>query len=364
MTGVWEVRLKDYDGVPVGLITEYAGFTFTKRVNTAGAWALGFGQRADETEAAFIARCDAWEYDGQAELWYADATAGITNYREYEGLIRYKGWQVTEGGALICEVGGRGYNDLLNRRIIWATAGSAGGTKAGVAETVMKAWVNEQAGPGASAVRAIPGLSIEADVARGNVVTMGRSWRNLLEVLCEVADIGGGDFAVVGTGAATWEFRWQPRVDKSGTVQFALAWGNMGQPSLRRARQDEVNYVLVGGQGEKAGRILYHQGAPMPAGYTPRDRIEQFADGRNEAPTSLDALISIADGRLDAGMPEDKLSFRVLETPTTIYGRDYTVGNIARATFLDYDALKQITAVTVTASANQRRTVEMETVDV
>jgi hypothetical protein len=336
----WQIRLKSAAGALVALIDDYDSFTFTRRVNGMGAFALRMN--GNDAKAALF------ELDGQIEFWRADAENGIPWYREFAGVQRNWDYYVRENGALIFEPSGRGYVDLLNRRVIAAASGSVDASKAGAAETVQKAFVDKQAGPGAGA-RAITGLTVEADGAHGNSVTMGRAYRKLLEITQEIAAIGGGDFDVEGTGVAACECRWytgQRGTDRHTTVVFSLELGNMAQPKLSYSRADEVNAVLVGGQGEKSTRTTVWRTDATLIDDSPWNRIEEFADARNEDTTA--GLNAVGDRVLAEKKPRVRLTFDALQIPACLYGKHYFLGDLVGTKFLTYTGTKKVQAVEFT----------------
>lgn len=344
MASIWQIRLKSAAGALVAILDDYAGFSFTQKVNCAGAYALQMN--GNDT------KCALFELDSQIEFWRADGAAGIDWYCEFAGLNRSDPeYYLNENGALIFQSGGRGYIDLLNRRVIAAASGGADASKSGVAETVIKAFVDKQCGPGAGA-RAMTGLSVQADAAGGNSITLGRAYRIVLEICQEIARIGGGDFDVIGAGAATWEFRWytgQRGTDRHTTVIFALERGNMAKPHLRLWRADEVSAVLVGGQGEGASRATVWRTDAARIAESTWNRIERFADARNETTTA--GLNAVGDRVLDEGKPRATLDFDVLQIPSCTYGLHYFLGDLVTAKFLTYSATKKVDEVTITVNA-------------
>lgn len=348
MSAQWQLRLKSAAGALVALLDSYTGLAIERNVNTAGAFAVRLGKGAAETEAAFTTRVGLFALDGQIEFWRRDIANGIAWYNEFEGLIRRREYYVTEDGGLLFEASGRGYIDLLDRRVIAAAAGSAGGTKSGACETVMKAFVEEQCAATAGA-RAIAGLTVQADGAHGNTINRPAAYKNVLEVLKGLARIGGGDYDVVGTVAATYEFRWytgQRGTDRSATLTFGLPFGNMANPRLVIARQDERNAVLVGGQGEGAARTTVWRTDAAAIAESPINRRELFLDQRDA--TTAGALNSSGDIALEELRPVTTLDFDVLQTAGSLYGLHYTLGDIVNAKFLGYETHKKVVTVNIT----------------
>lgn len=351
MSVVWQLRLKSAAGAYVAIIDDWRGFAFTSRVNAVGAWTLQID--AYDSDVSEI------ELDGQIEFWWRDQARGIAWRSEFAGLVRDIAYYLTETGEMVCEVSGRGYNDLLDRRIVAAAAGSANGTKSGKAETILKAWVNEQAGPGAGA-RAITGLSIQADAAGGNTIAIAAAYDNLLALAQDVAAIGGGDFAVVGTGAALWEFRWyagQFGTDRHLTVVFNVGNGNMANPRLSVSRHNEVNAVLVAGQGEGAARTTTWRTDATRIAESPINRREMFRDARQEATSG--GLENLGDIRLEEGRPKKELTFDIVQTEGCTYGVHYALGDLVSAEFMEARVTKKVVAVTITVNAQgEQRQVE------
>ncbi len=339
MASTWQIRLKAADGSLAAIVDAYAGFAFTRRVNNRGSFALRLSAAASASAL--------FELDSQVEFWRRDVDAGIAWYVEFEGLHRDEHRYFTDDDAYIYESLGVGYADLLARAIVNAAAGSAEAAKSGAAETIAKAFVSEQLVDRL----AFSGFTVEADGAAGPTISKACAYRNLLEVVQEIAAVGGGDFAVVGTGAGAFEFRWydgQLGTDRRDTVIFALERGNMRRADLRVVRSDEVNVVIVGGQGQGADRVITTATDAGRVAASPWNRREVFAPMTNTDDT--DVYATTADEGLEAGRPKRTLTFEVLQTPGCVYGRDYFLGDIVTVRFAGEDAAKKLVAVTVSAN--------------
>ena len=355
MAAIWQIRFKDTSGGLVAYIHAFMSFVARRVVNGVGLYSLRLS--GDDP------KCALFDLDGQIEFWRANDAYGIDWRLEFEGFHRAADWRLREDGTKVYESAGPDYNDLLMRRIIASAAASAGAEKDGLAETVIKGFVDEQCGPGAGA-RALAGLSIEADGATGNTVRLARPYRNVVAVCQEITRIGGGDYAVVGTGAATYEFRWylgQLGTDRSLDVTFAPEWGNMGTPRLTIPRHQEISAVLVGGQGDGAARTTVWRTDAARIAESPWNRRELFLDQRQESdPNGLD---SAGDRALEEGKARAELTFEVLQTPGCLYGRDYFLGDLVTARFEDYTATQKIDQVTFTVNKGGEK-IAVETSDV
>lgn len=365
MPEIWQVIVKAPDGSTSARLTGqedgFVGFSFSRRVNSPGAFLLYFMKLAKETDAQFLARADVFELDSQIEFQRRWQEQDIPWQLEGEFLARSEEIYSTVEGGTMLYIAGRGYLDLLHRRVIYATAGSAGASKSGVAETVIKQYVDEQAGPGAGA-RALSGLSVQADALGGNSNDWRKHYQNLLDTVQEITRIGGGDIDVVGVGDALFEFRWyagQRGDDRRTELLFALDRGNMGQPRLSLKHLNEVNAVLVGGQGEAAARTLVWRTDATRIADSTWNRQERWRDARQESAAELNAL---GDEFLDEGKPKQSLTFQVLQTPGCLYGKDYFFGDLVRGQYMGHTGDKKIMGVTWTWNQQQQEVI-VETED-
>lgn len=352
----WYIRIYDTSGTEQYRFTDAGGFlkaACQPTVNAGGAFTLELGAHDEEVPQAI-------GLDWQFEFYRRVPSADVGWYRFFSGLARRFRWYLVNG-SLRLEISGTGNNGLLKRRTIATYSGSSQAQKSGPAETVIKAYVNEQAGPGAT-TRAITGLTVEADSASGNTISLGRSNKSLFTVCQEIADIGGGDFDVVTTGGAEWEFRWyngQLGTDRSSDVVFSLDNGNMADPELDDNRLSEQNYVRVGGQGEGSARSYMWRSDSSLADDSPINRMESFADARNSS-TSAE-LNSRGDAVLEQYRPKLNLSFTVLQSPGAILGRDYFLGDLVTASFAGVSQTRQIASILYSHTAPDGESLSVRT---
>jgi len=348
MPPVWQIRVKNPAGTTVAILDRWTRLRVTPTVNAPGGYELRLVDPAGDIG-------DLFALDGQLEFWRRHAEHGIDWRKEFEALhLDEDRWTDSDGVRRYLSRG-YGYATLLGRRIIAAAAGSAEGEKSGPAETVTKEYVEEQAGPTAGA-RALAGLTVEADAGGGNAIALARSYKNLLSVCQEIAEIGGGDFSFVGSGPATFQFRWhagQLGTDRRAEVRFALSYGNMGEPQLTARHASEANAVLVAGQGEGAERVTTWRTDATLIAASPWGRREEFVDARDASVTSI--LEARGDARLEERRPVRGLTFKVLQTPGTVYGRDYFLGDLVRGEYAGVVADQKIEGLVFTVDDRQER---------
>lgn len=218
----------------------------------------------------------------------------------------------------------------LGSRIVYPTpsavassqTASAYYTASGVAETVLRALVNTNAGPGALAARRVAGLTLEgADSLRGGTVKVSARFDNLLDVLKAGALTGGIGFRIVQVGL---DLQYQTYVpdDQSALVRFTTDLGNLRSYSFDLGGPDTTR-AIVAGDGEGTARTVVERGntsAETDWGV----RVETFVDRRDT--TDSATLQQAGDEELATGGPAGALSLTPIDSPKARYGHDYRLG--------------------------------------
>ena len=375
----YQVRLKDLAGVQVAILTDWYSLDFHRRVNGIDTCTLQIDGDLDVV--------DEFVLDGQIEVWRSDLSASpvIPIYLEYEGFHRTEVRRTTDEGRSLYSSVGLGYDHLLNRRSILYASGSAQAGKAAVGETVIKEYVDENAGPGATspprliASGVLTGLTIQVDGAAGLVWTGSRAYRNLLDVLVEIANDSGVDFGIVGNGAALFEFQakaspWgddrttvglDPATGLNGAgnapVIFSLPYGNMENPTYSKERREEVNSVIALGQGQEADRVLVERTDAAAIAESTWNRVEVTRQANTEDTAA--GLQSIGDEVLATLQAKEIFSFSALQIPALLYGRDYFLGDLVTARYKDIEQNKKIIGVVISVRTGIE-TINLELTDV
>lgn len=359
----WQIRLKAADGSLAAILDDYESFSAEKRVNAPSLYSLRMS--GEDAKVALF------ELDGQLEFWRRWPEYAIDWTKEVEAFHRNASYIINVDGSFTFQSQGCGYIDLLDRRIVANFTGSAEARKFQLAETVAKEFVLEQVGADAGAGRVTVGLDIEADGAGGNTVYLARFSKNVLDILQEIARIGGGDFDIISTGEASFEFRWyddQLGTDRSATVTFSLPLGNMARPVLYIHRSAEKNAIWVGGQGQKTDRTLVWRTDAGTIDDSTWNRHELFTDARNVPRASVEGLEIKGDTLLDRYKSARVFDFDVLQTPSCLYGKHYFLGDLVTANFeagsIAFSATKKVVAVRFTINAQRGEVLTVETSDV
>jgi len=338
---VWELRLYDNDGARVATFDIWPELRVDVGVNRPAVYSL----RLDGNDP----RVALFELDGILEGWWTDADAGIAWRREFCcWCIDRRRW-TDRNGARHFQSSGLGLEDILARTIIDEAAGSAASRKTGVGETVLKAWVDQEAGPGAGA-RARTGLSIEANAAAGTNWAGQRSNRNLLTVCQQVAEATGLQFGIERTGAYTFEFQvWTP-TDRRTTVRFAEVYGNMGEPEVVETQSAVANWIKAGGDGTGASRDVSYDSDAVSIALSDQNRRERFVNATDQG--TGDELDDRAAQELAANRAQVRFDFKPLQTPETRYGVHYDLGDYVTAIYDGVSYARRVDGVRWTVNAN------------
>ncbi|MBX6770892.1 MAG: hypothetical protein IRY83_04150 [Chloroflexi bacterium] len=358
MSAEYRLDLHTAAGVKVAEITDFLMLSYSRRVNAPGL--LTVTLRGDHPALTSL------ELDGQAIVYRRNPTMGLGTWTaDFWGLWRYQERRYTDHDTV--ELRFPGILSLLARRIVaWAAGTTNRSSFQNVkAETVMKTLVSYNAGANATTANgrirngAITGLTVETDQARGNTISRDCAYRNLLEVLQELAPIAGGDFDLVKTGTQAWEFRWytgQRGTDRTATLLFALERGNMAEPRFAHDRLDERTVAIVGGQGEGVDRaVVVRTGAD----YAATNDIEVFVDARSESTT--DGLDAKGDAKLFDVRARPTFKFSILQTPACYYGVHYFLGDLVTARYRDIQTTQKIVGVSVSLDRDGAEKIDVET---
>jgi hypothetical protein len=337
----------------------FLGLAYTRRVNEPGL--LSFTLDGHNPDLGLFQR------RGQVEVWRRNRALGIPWGVDFRGL--YLGQKLQTQDVSTVQVVCPGVMTMLSWRHIAYPADTANRTTFTnvAAETVMSTLVYRNASTGATTADgrlrdgALPGISVATDQGRGNLVSWTCAWDNLLTSLQQLAGIAGGDFDLVQTGPQAWQFAFYPGqrgTDRSGTLTFSLGFDNMGEPLYVLDHTGAKTVAIVGGQGREDDREV---SVVVGDEYAADWDIEVFVNA---------STAKTAQGRVDAGKAtlverrtRETLSYAVLQTGTAAYGRDYFLGDLARAKYGPMDVVQQVVGVTVEADSTgeERIEVEMET---
>lgn len=320
-------------------------------------------------------RKELFRLDDFVEIWRSDIYSGLNWYRELLGMHRTSVHHIFDNGNTQYSSYGRTANDMLNRRIIAYRTGSGYADKSGPAEEVMKEFVYENAGAGATSPPrlldgVISGLTVQGTGTGGDTWSGGRAGENLFALLQNIAESTGVDFLLVPTGYGTWEFRTYPNqlgTDRTydpqaqgnvtpgrAPVVFSVQRANMSDPVLSYNRTEEVNTVFVWGPGEEEDRLVEIVEDDVSAIETsPWNQMEMSVSANGQE--TSDELIALGWETIFERRPRFDINFNPIQQKSLVYGRDYFLGDRVSAAFpgvkeIDVVTNKKIIAVTINIS--------------
>lgn len=250
------------------------------------------------------------------------------------------------------EISGPDMNYLLQSRIIYDTAGSAGAAKTDEADDMIKAIVDEQMVSDADTDRNLDFLTVAGDLAAGPSITKAFAYRNVYDVSSDIAAASEAsgtplywDFVSTFSATASTSgmflrlnfetYTSQPGQDRTeGTdnqIIFGPEWDNTDSEFMQYDWFEEITVVYGGGQGEGASRDLQEVEDTTRSGESLVSRREAFADAR-EGTTSTYTQDK-AYQRLDEGEPVLRMSARLLDTPQSRFGLDWNWGDKVTMSF-------------------------------
>lgn len=357
MAAEYALMIKTRAGVVKRVLTGqedgFLALTYKKEVNAVGL--LIFDLDADHEVIAEL------EQGGQIEVWRRDLANDVDWYIDFETLFDDEERRADDDGNVIYRANCPGTLSILENAIVAWPANVANRSlfSAVVASTVMTNLVRYNATIDATTANGrirnsdITTISYETDDSSGNTITFACAQQPLLQALQDVARIGDRDFYLVRTGAQAWEFRTDNYLgdDRSVSVVFALNYGNMSNPVLRRNRLNEKTVVIVGGGGTDSSRdFVVRTGTNYNATYNSKEVFYPATQYTTDA-----GLNAAGDVRLDELEARDDLTWDIIQTAGSLYGRDYFLGDLVTGKFQAVSATKQISSVVVTfAPGNER----------
>jgi len=373
----YQVRLKDNTGSVAAIWDDWRSLQYQRKVNAGGFITLILD--GNDPRAMLL------ETDGQIEV--LRAIPGLKDwYTDLDGIVEDFDDSTFENGNRQLTIVGSGLNSLLGRRDIAYRSDSAQAAKTGVAETVMKEYVNENVGPGATspprllASGVMAGFAVEADAAGGNAWTGNRSSRGLLEVCQEISNVGGVDFGVARTGAGAYEFRvyagqlgedrttagldYSTGLNAAGNppVVFSLELGNIASCTYSIKRRGAANAVYCFGQGQGAARDVAVAQDLGDIASSPIARREMARNGSSQ--DNAADLQQLAGEYLTQFAPSESFDFVPRFNEATLYGLHFELGDRITAQYRGLSFNKRITGVTISVGEKGESPPQLEMADI
>ena len=297
---------------------------------------------------------DLLEHRSMVEVYRRNRAQGLDWTVDYTGL--YLDQEREQPDREVFTMQCPGLNWLLTtRHVAWA-AGTTDRSRFvnQPVETIAKTLVGYNLAANATVANdrelegAIANFTVQADAISGPNRHWYCAWANVLDTLQRLATVGAGDFDVVATAPAQYQFRWydeQLGTDRTATVRFSLAWGNMANPRYRLDRRDEKTAAIVAGQGSGSERDVQ---IVTGADHSTANHIETFVDAREVEVGDTSSLDDKGTQRLEEHEAREEFSFDVIQIPSSAYGVHYFLGDLVAADWRGITATLKVHAVTVT----------------
>ena len=347
MAGDYYLEIRTPSGTVLGQIDDYWELGYHKEVNAPG-W-LKFSLDSNNTKLSLL------QDKSQILVMRSDSTNNVAPYEDFCGVFRTFSKKTTDRDTT--EIDCPGIAHILSWRVnaFYADLSNRSTFSGKPAETVMKTLVNYNftslATTGNSRKRT--GImtnpftiTVAADSARGNSVDRNNSGVNILKELSEIAGIGGLDFKLTRTGAATWQFDvGVPYLgtDKHTTVIFSVANGNMADPEYTYDASNEKTVAIVAGQDQKSKRQFAIR---TSSAYSSSNDIEIWVDARNDGATSA-GMNAAGDKALRANRVNEEFKYTVRQSPASRYKLDYDLGDVIGAQYYPISISQKVQSVTI-----------------
>jgi len=349
-------------------LEDWTYLSFTQKLNDSNFHQIRFDLSPLDPKTEFLREMVGT--DNIIEIWRYDLITGVRK-KVYEGFNRTIVDQARVTGTLIFNLYGSGYTELLKRRQVVPPIGLEAEEHEGPAETVAKQFVWNNMFSPQYVRRAVKGLEIEPDLARGNTVSFRYRYVNLFTVITNCAEQGDIDFGIVaGPEKGQYVFEARPlwgsdrrqfNPEGNPPTIFSLDLGNMSIPINSENTSEEVNALFVGGVGDGVARLIREVAYTERVEASPWNRREGFYDVQDG--DTVEILRSEGAKELMARRAEDTLTFNVLETASCRWLVHWELGDLVTAFYAGKRFDKQIKEVSVTvtgAGESQREVINAE----
>lgn len=310
---MYKIYVRDKDLNRVAEVDDYHSLDLIPRFNNPGSWALDLPIVSDAAKEIVKQKSGVIvQKDGQTIF-----SGPVTS--------RKRMWNADEDKITVT-----GYDDLIYiyRSLAYPVplgppyTSQAYDIRTGVAETIIKQFVDVNIGPNARSDRRIQNLILQPDQGLGKTVTGRARFHSLIELFRMLA-LAGGDlgFRIVQVDKSL-EFQVYQPSDKTKEVVFSPLLGNLIDFEYLTADPD-TNYVVVGGGGEGTARTILERGDSTSI--SKYGRIESFVDRRDT--TDQAELEQSLNEELAQKAERTGLSIVPIDIEGTSFNANYNLGD-------------------------------------
>lgn len=383
----YELWMTDDAGRRIALMSGFNEpffFSYTRAVSGLGTFNFGM---AFEPFARKISPYFA--PDRRVEVWRS-ADHGVPMRREDVFMLRKPNVYTRVDNIQAIQFYGRNGVDLLNRRSVIQRGGTSWASKTDNVDDMMKAVVREQMLYGSALdedgvvdnTRAWPQneFFVQSDLALGPSVSRAFADRVVYDILKELKeasqqlneqsstnrkiyfDVLPRDLAGVSTTSASplgWEFQTFADLrgaDRTQGIEFSVENENISQPSYSLSFLEEVNSVIVRGNGQGLSQIVTSVEDTKRIAASRWNRVEKVHSASSESSTT--ALQDAGRSELHKRKPVEELYVTFLNTPgspsvpRSLYGLDWDLGDLVRVNYAGKQYEAEILIVYVAVDEN------------
>lgn len=311
---------------------------YSVQLNGVGSLAVAFLSRANEVSTS------QFSLDYIQSITPKDTFIDVIRDGIIEGTYLVSSFERGLDGtaAEYLVIGALSLEHLIARRILDPRDDSVqpnGGyvTKAGPADTILRALLREQMGDLASSPRVTQGLYIPPTPGTGSGSGIRRRYENLLGIVQTITNASDIDILMQRSNGTQIDVTLAPR----GTDQtygehaplgpylvFAQQRGNLSNPAILWDSKEERSVVYVLGPGEGSNRALYVAINSQLSAASPFGRSETVSDLRQSTPNLVTELIVEGQNKLQELAAEIKFNFAMNPSAGgALYRTDWIVGD-------------------------------------
>lgn len=299
-------------------IDDYLYLTFTRNWYDIDSWSCQINRYAEGLDQAAIGGFIRIYYGGVEHIGIIEKIESPLN----------KGGKASENWTL----SGRGVEAVLSYRICMEStaAGTGYNTKNDKAETIMRAYVDDECITPTDASRTVTGLTLAADSTRGATIKYSARLQPLTDVLYDICTASGLSYGLVWSGSGlNFVFTIYAGTDRSSSVVLSPEFDNVEAMNYYQSIIDMKNVTYTGGTGTAAARtVAEYYLSDEPTGWS---RRELFVEGSD----CLDAtaLTDRAKSVLATKTVDTAFEVNYLESNTFTYGTDFSLGDTVKVVF-------------------------------
>lgn len=388
----YELWMTDDAGRRIALLSglnEPFFFSYTRAVSGLGTFNFGMA-----FEPFSMKVNPYFALDRRVEVWRS-AAHGVPMRREDVFMLRKPNVYTRVDNIQAIQFYGRNGMDLLNRRSVIQRGGTSWASKTDNVDDMMKAVVREQMLYGSALdedgvidnSRAWPQneFSVQSDLGLGPSVSRAFADRVVFDILKELKeasqqlnaqastnrkiyfDVLPKDLAGISTISASplgWEFQTFADLrgaDRTLGIEFSVGNENIDQPSYSISYLDEVNSVIVRGNGQGLSQIVTSVEDTKRIAASRWNRVEKVHSASSESSTT--ALQDAGRSELHKGKPVEELYVTFLNTPgspsvpRSLYGLDWDLGDLVRVNYASKQFEAEIGTVYVAVDESGKETI-------